>query len=813
MIVFSSIWEFFNRMLRDVLTKEPPRLVPQETGHGPVPFPTNLRDMADADISAASDQRGLYSAFLAIQKHLKREIESKDKYDLIVYALSAVEPSMFDAFVDSNLAECVTFFLQQFLAPDLKADKILMGFLSRNIVPFVRNLQNPVVLKLQHMIIQGRLESCEKLLKAIYAARSLRSWVAAQDRNPYALKLILDAVMPAQIDELPLECSTEIARCLIVCALLLRTMNDIDLRETCCALVRCIARFLKYAPIAFANPSTVYCLQQVATEKVIAAPLLDVRNHPGDVSIDSVLQLVRFSLFARLVRDKAKLLDIASICPAACVEVLTVNHAMFHNDPNAMKFLTTSLAVESVAPYAEFESIPEDLLELAIFLHSKSAERLKTKAMTRYVGQILHLVCSTIKENAKGSTNVSVLIGAAKIMSYFIGFDQPPFPTHQFRGFSAVTPHFYYAACLVADAIVASPLYPHQGNKTPISFQLKAAFLDLAGVLANKPKDFLAYLLNSGPKPGRILLLASAIESATDAAAKQWGNAVRVNLPDILKCGMAILKVPTEITSMIAARFYSALLTHTLKMGLPRLALVPILMTPIELTAAIGHVSFSVEEITDASAILHYLGFLERILDNNVLKTFIILHAQNSFWHPLFTWIDSKIVKLAARVSARVFRIFAKLSDFANSMRPRVVGGQRLIFDVLYHGMIARICDELGNITSDGLGIQEKGDLAISVLQLLLSWCDPLPVAAFVSSRVTQDMVKNFVEMGVDAGDYFKKITEELESAIVPAFRHASETGDVEELASTQETFIKGRAVVERLTGLFFTLLKYQVQT
>lgn len=799
-------------MLKAVLTKEPPRPAEQTRESIIVKLPEEFQKIPELDVSAATDQNGLYEALTAIQRQLKTETQPERKHSLIVYSLNVIDPTMFEAFIDSNLAECITVFLPHFFAPEFKIDQSVMRFLANNIVPFVNHLQAPAIVKLQEAIVQGRLERCEKLLKAIYAGQRLRSWIATQNRNPYALKIILEAVLPAQIDELPIECSTEIARCLIISALLLKTMVDIDLRDTCRALVRCIVRFLKYAPMAFANSSTVYCLQKVATEEIIAIPLLDVRSHPDDVTIDSVLQLVRFALFARTVNDKSLLLNIASICPAACVEVLVARHEMFKDDPKAMKFLTSSIAVDSVAPFAVFDSIPEDLLELAIFLRSNSSERLKAKAMTRYVGQILHLVWSTIKEHVRGSTNVRVLVGAAKILSYLIGFDQPPFPTHQFRGFVAVTQHFYHVACLVADAIIASPLYPHQLSKNPISFQLKAAFEDLAGVLAAKPKDFLSYLLNVSPKPGHVMLLAAAIESAVDASAKPWGNAIRVNLPNILKCGLGILKVPTEITSLIAARFYLALLTHTLKLGLPRLAFIPVLMSPVELTAAIGQVSFSVEDVTNASVILHYLGFLEKILDNSVLKSFIILHAQNQFWHPLFTWIDSKVAKIAPRVASRVFRIFAKLSDFANTMRPRVVGGQRLIFDALYHVMISRICDVINTITSDGLTTQEKGDMAISVLQLLLAWCDPLPVAAFVSSRVSEDAVKKFVKMGAESGPYFQQISQDIEAEILPAFRNASENGDPDELQSVQEIFVKGPAVGERLTGLFFTLLKYQVQ-
>jgi len=130
------------------------------------------------------------------------------------------------------------------------------------------------------------------------------------------------------------------------------------------------------------------------------------------------------------------------------------------------------------------------------------------------------------------------------------------------------------------------------------------------------------------------------------------------------------------------------------------------------------------------------------------------------------------------------------------------------MFDVMNWKTIAFVAERMRDLTHcEGLGAQEIGDLALSALQLILAWCDPLPVAAFVATKVSMEDVRTLVRMGTESCAHFGEPCEEIGAAIESALAEASERGDPTEMASVQDHFSADPRIVERFVGLFFGVL------
>jgi hypothetical protein len=94
------------------------------------------------------------------------------------------------------------------------------------------------------------------------------------------------------MEGLPLELATEICRCLIIAALMLSDFEGFDLTDLTTTLIGCITHYLGHSHAPFANPSTAYCLQWVATKRTVALRCHAASLHPTYATLESVLQFV-----------------------------------------------------------------------------------------------------------------------------------------------------------------------------------------------------------------------------------------------------------------------------------------------------------------------------------------------------------------------------------------------------------------------------------------------------------------------------------------------------------------------------------------
>jgi hypothetical protein len=228
------------------------------------------------------------------------------------------------------------------------------------------------------------------------------------------------------------------------------------------------------------------------------------------VPLDGFLQLVRFSLFAALFNSAKDLLHLASLCPSACGEILRQRSCLLVTSFSLPACLTHSLAVDSVTPFAVCISVPSDLLDLAVALRSDLSLSQGIMFFAILVGNLVHRVWTNAREHSRGSTDVELLIGCARVMVSLIVHNTG----YQLKSIavSSVYPHCIAAAVTIADAITASPLYPHVRPRGSITFLVRAAFDDLAHACFTRTKECMQHLLATGPTPGRVLLIAVGLE-------------------------------------------------------------------------------------------------------------------------------------------------------------------------------------------------------------------------------------------------------------------------------------------------------------
>jgi hypothetical protein len=271
-------------------------------------IPRELDGISGINVCSASSQDELSSAFLRIIYVFKAETSFDIRLRLIEFVLDALDPTMFDIFLESNLAELLSLGSEYLAAHHPQFSRMVtifdshcLNFITRNFIPFTRDLNSPPVTQFQKFISSTGCEHSCHLSRTLAAAEKFAIWMNSSERTVSSLKLILDEIFISDMERKPLELATEISQCLIIAPLIT-------------TLIRCITCFLGHSRAPFANPSTVDCLQRVSTKRIVALPCHDVSLHPTYEPLESVLQMVRLSLFASTAKSNEELLQLAVIC-------------------------------------------------------------------------------------------------------------------------------------------------------------------------------------------------------------------------------------------------------------------------------------------------------------------------------------------------------------------------------------------------------------------------------------------------------------------------------------------------------------------
>ncbi|OHT15135.1 hypothetical protein TRFO_42699 [Tritrichomonas foetus] len=777
-------------------------------------LPDDLSNFQGIDFTIATTPEQIHRCFQSLVSHLRRETP-KNNFKLISFIFTSLEASMFPLFVKSNLCECIASALDK-IYQDSKNDNtkhiddIILTFLTRLNIPLMQSLSEPTLQSLQHLIIKLKFVHSANLLRSMYSSIRFTKWVISQNRNGYSLQMILNSILPARILELPPELASEIARCLVISSLMLNSLPPFEIQETQQLLVSCISRFLKYRPEAFANASTVVCLREVATRSLIAPPLCEARKHPELVGIPNILQLIRFWIFNIGTKNINKLINYAAICPTLQAEIYSQHYKLFENDPKANYFFKRSLVIDSIANNMKFDEIPSDLHELAIFLISHSSDTLIVNAYTKQLGNIIAKVYRQIKELPPASSDANLMISCAKIMCSLISFESNYYQKMKIEGYEPLSPHFFCTAVAVGQAILSSPLYPHFPTKNYVSFLLKSAFDELSGICASRPKEFLTYLLNVSSNPAKCLMFCTGLNYplVRDNHHNTWKNYIAANLSDVLKMGLSLLKVPNNITTGIVANFYLTIVKFAIKTQFTHKLLYGILMAPINLFNSVSEMALQTEPIYSAKTTICFLGFIEKILENPFVKSFFLVNVNINFWNRLKFFVSPEVSAISGQLAARSLKIIAKLSDYCNTINPQITGGQRILIDTIHYNVLIDIIKVLNQISECNFAtFHDRGVIALSAAELLLSWCYPHPITEIVRNELNPEFIPKIRNMAKESGPLFEPLVNSILNQVEENLKVVNNDQALEEFISLEENLPKF-APSKRLCGMFFRIVE-----
>lgn len=824
-------------MLNKLLYSDPPHpQIPKASGVKKS-LPKELSPFQDIDFTIASSKEEIIHCFQKLITYLNRE-SPKNNINLIRFIFSSLVDRMFPFYLKSGLADCVNKIMSELRNEfSNQIDDLLYLFLSRLTRSIIKALNEPAILNLQTLVIKAKLRQSGDLLRAMYASNRFIGWIQSKNRTGPSLQIILNAIYPANIQELPLPLASEIARCLIISSLYLDKLDYFDIENTKFLLVSCISRFLRYKPESFANPSIIACLREITTKKVIAPPLYVIKNHPKLVEIPNILQSVRFWLFIIGTYNPDKLLEIASISPALQSDVLNYHFQLFENIPQSLNFFKQSLVIDGVCNLIGFADIPNNIHDLALFLRNRANDAIKFPVFTKMLGQIISNIYHQIKSLPLCSCDVSLMISSAKVICSLMTFVQTAHQKDIPSGFDPLSPHYFETACAIAEAMVFSPLYPHYPTDNCISTLLKAAFDELAGTCATKPKEFLSYLLNVRSNPAKCLLFTCGLNSpiVIEHHKNTWRHYIINNLSGILKMGLSLLKAPSNITIDIVSSFYITIVKFSMKIirDFPQKLLYGILNAPIILFNSVAEIALQTEPIRmgndkseeeeeeeesesinrkvgsygNCSVILSFLGFIEKIIENKYVKCFFNVNAGPIFWNQILTFISPPFTAISAQLASRAFRIIARLSDYSNTINPLISPGQRILVDTIHYNDLLEIIQMINNMTDCKYNTKmEKGILSLSIAELLAAWCSPRPIAEVVKANLDlENLFEKLKFFACDAGENFDMLVSGILKEVESCMNSVCETDalkDIIEIEGNLPKFLSSK----KLTEMYFKI-------
>ncbi|OHS96231.1 hypothetical protein TRFO_37645 [Tritrichomonas foetus] len=802
----------------------------------------------DVLFTRAENHDELLKSFHSMINRLKQE-QYDIKCALISYLITNIEESMFQFLLTSNLLDCVTSVLLFQRLDDTQKEIFDIQFhlfLNRCIKPFMKFLNDEQIFAFEKALINLNFEKCQNLLQAIFISVRLTQWVSNPYRSPQSLQIFLKSLKkvlsksllifqqysrdlmnfenyhkfknfntilknPENDDYKNYDCSlpnllaVEISRCLVISVFLFDSFSSYDLSKVRSNLISCITTLLMLSPSSFGNSSTIECLHKIRTSKKLAIPLIDSNEHPNRVPLISILQLIRLSLFSIHNYDQFILLDIASVSPASQSTVLMFHPKLYELDKK-QHFFNRCLSIDSAAKYIKFGKTPKDLIELAIFLRSPELTPAHLNVLTKDLNKIVFIVYNSVKRLHRSTTDARILIASAKIISFFISFtdiDLIHNPTAQL-------PRTYvYISEKICDSIVSSPLFSLIPNSKPISFLLLSAFEELADSLALHPFSFLSVITNTNPTPGRVLLLSYVIKSKNfEKLVFIWKEMIKFNLGKIISFGLSILKVPSVITCNIAADFFIALVEIACRYQIPQDNIFQLCQTPLLMLNNLVIRLLELDPIHNSISMINFLCFLHRLISKSkIMKSFILLTGGIKFNEKLISLIKSDISAISGKLSAKAIQIIAAVSDYNNTLQPKVLAAQRLIFDVPHHYWIRDWIHELNQTSEcEFLPKHERGIFALAATELLIAWSEPPPLAAFVSKNLNTDFVHKIENFAKDAGNPFDYAVFKMLGKVKEKYAVAEAEENQDDLINTQLKF-QSQNACKTLQGMFFKII------
>ena len=203
-----------------------------------------------------------------------------------------------------------------------------------------------------------------------------------------------------------------------------------------------------------------------------------------------------------------------------------------------------------------------------------------------------------------------------------------------------------------------------------------------------------------------------------DNYSSTWKNLISNNIESILRFGLSLLKIPRKITIQIVAKFYLTIINFALKMQLSHKLLYGILDAPLNIFNSVSDNLIKMEPINQLNDFVCFLDFYNIIFENPFIKSFFIANANGEFWKNLKFFVSSPLSKISVNLTNKALNLLTKLSDYSNSINPRISSGQRIFIDTLHYSDLIDFISLLNNILPcDYQTNQEKCAFAQAILQ------------------------------------------------------------------------------------------------
>ena len=732
------------------------------------PLPKQFKNIRELDIKhCVKEENSIIDTFQKLLAKIQKETPINIKI-LVIYTLQSISPQIFKEFINSDLfSHVLDNFIDIFNPSKLEYleldDKTIYEFLYKNIKGVSVCFNDQSIKKLcQRISEKNHLVNSKHTINAIKYAFDFHLWVSDPEKSTSVLSLFFKPIrFSFKIELLPLPLVSEIARCFVIAALVFPKLENDDPVSISNNIAICLLRILQYAPKSFENASIRRCLELVHYDNPISPSLWKLRSalHYKNL-LRCTLELIILTLNIDHMDEKQDLINAASVSDTVKVCVIKSHNPLFEDDIDAKEYLSSvSMPQDITDTTCTFSKVPDSLSDLSVFLSSRGVDKnLQKTARTRKLGFILNKVNNALNSLTFPSCDYDTLIECMNIMLSFINI--PAFSEEMPSLRSTISSCYIYLICKIVDAVVASPLYPHKDSDfdNVESINLYITLSELGRALLPHFLVFFDFILSTQPTPQRVQLLYWFLVNKNenmrkdDQVLKRINDFIYANFLSIEVYILKILKVPSEIGSIIAADCYMQLFNSVYiykKLSVMK----PFLQMQLEMISKLAERAFGSDKNTIENGFYHTLTFLENIAKHPYIKSYFLMCSTVSF-NGLFTnWLKPDMVHKYPKVAARIFKILSHLCDFGNTCCGGVPGAQRLVTDCLAHPILEIVLKYVVEYDFDSLFLEEKTDLAFAILEFLLALCDPTPVVTFMMAIIDQQIPNNLRDLIFERGD------------------------------------------------------------
>jgi len=778
--------------------------------------PVDLKLQSNIDFRIAEKNNMINQLFSDLEK-IVHSIDLKMQYKLSLFIIESLCDKNISEFLISGLLEQICSiinisFEKKYIEMVNDIDEKFFSMISRCFECFANSLDCSQVSTLVKTMLYLKLNKCLALMRTTFSARKLSLWVRSNEHLPIPLVIIVDSLVFAPYNILPLKLSAEIARCLIISSIILPYIKDYNILSIASQIQSCINRILKYSPASFYSASAIFCLNLISEKDLIALPMKIIRQYPNHYSLKTSLQLVRMTLNINELSKPLEVLKAASVCEASQSIVIQKHINMFNDYPLLSKYLKRSLCYDDPSVMKQIPGSPSTLSNLALLMRLSDLDPLKFKTITQGLGEVLYNVHSKISLLSHPSIDFKIMIEASKIMSSLMTIDCSSVIGEVIQNCDLITVHYIYITCEIVESIVLSPLFPHKESSFifPISSFLFNSFLELAQSASCRPYSLFEYLLSTMPNPPRIRFLGEIFvyiydsiirKQLPDNMYKQWSLIIISNLKFINAYILRTLKYTCAITSRIVAKTYITFIQLVL-LFLPKKDYIYSLLSPlIDLLRSIQIIgkSLSGPIINKISSLFI---FFEECTANPVIKTFMNLSMEPENYNCFINILKTSIVSSQSKLCVSILKTLTNMGNYCNSMRNDVLQHQRLVFDISYYQFVNDIINVLMILLKkDYFSKIETSLVSKSIIELFLSWCFPLTYTNYIGKLIPFELMEKLLSS-------IPPEFIEIYDKVLISIQESHESHDMNNLCELQDLFFKGIRSQDCRMGLFFSLIK-----